>query len=416
MLKLKQIIPGKYCLSCEVCCRFIDKNAPLRPIFLTEEITPGIRPHIDKSSRVKLKPCERINACHFFNPKNNKCAIYLKRPFDCRLYPFAIMFDEKKERVVLGIDKKCPFAVDPTNHESIRNYFHYLVDLLEEKEIAYRIAENPLFISDFQDDITIFSSLDTLTKLIINNPEKNGFKRISLNDKPIFDTFFEKIEQPDSSCSFVNLYIWKDMNPVWWKQNGEALEILIETDSGYLDFNSLKKFPDYIYLTKDLAALMGNKYKHKRAGCNHFSKNYKFQHLPYSQNMKSECLKLFSKWAAERKKKFPDLYYHKLLKDSFSAHKLAIENYKTLGLIGHVIKIRGKICAYTFGFELRKDTFCILLEVCDLRFKGIAEFIFREFSKEMLRYRYVNAMDDSGLENLRIAKLSYHPIPNNLTL
>ena len=66
--------------------------------------------------------------------------------------------------------------------------------------------------------------------------------------------------------------------------------------------------------------------------------------------------------------------------------------------------------AYTFGFEITKDMFCVLLEVCDLKFKGISEFIFREFSREMNQYKYINAMDDSGLENLRISKLSYHPI------
>jgi len=54
--------------------------------------------------------------------------------------------------------------------------------------------------------------------------------------------------------------------------------------------------------------------------------------------------------------------------------------------------------------------FCVLLEVCDLKFKGISEFIFREFSKEMTQYKHINCMDDSGLENLRISKLSYHPV------
>jgi len=428
---LKQIIPKEYCLSCDVCCRFIDIRSPLAPVFLSGEINKKIKPHLGKSCRVKLKPLSNLNICSFFNIKNYKCGIYAKRPFDCQLYPFTIMFDEKKEMVVLGIDKKCPFAANLENHGSIKNYFHYLVDLLEEKKTASLIAENPLFIGDFQEDVTVFSSLDTLTKLIINNPEKNGFKRISLKDKPLFDSFFERLGAADSSCSFVNLYIWKEINPVWYKQNGEALEILIETDSGYIDFNSLKKFPDYVYLAKDLSALAGNKYKHKRASCNYFSKKYTFQYLPYRQNMKSECLKLFSRWAAERKKKFPDLYYHKLLEDSFSAHKLAIENYKALGLTGRVIKIRGKIRAYTFGFELtlspysspplggegrvRGSMFCILLEVCDLKFKGIAEFIFREFCRELTSYKYINTMDDSGLENLRISKLSYHPIPNNFT-
>ena len=406
---LKQIITSKICLSCDVCCRFLDENASLSPIFLPHEITPKVKPNLDKSGRAKLKPCDRLYVCSFFKTKNNKCSIYSKRPLDCRLYPFAIMFDEKREHIVLGIDKLCPFSANPAYQDSIKNYFHYLVDLLEQKEFASLIARNPEFIGVFQEDVAQFSSLDTLTKLIVSNPGKNGFKEISLEDKPEFDSFFGKTGVWDSGSNFVNLYIWKEKNPAWWKKTGDAFEILLETDFGYMDFSSLKKFPDYIYLRKDLAELKGDKYKHKRASCNYFAKNYKFQYLAYEPKMKNDCLKLFSKWTAGRKKAFSDLYYNKLLEDSFSCHKLAMENFKELGLTGRVIKIRGKIAAYTFGFEITKDMFCVLLEVCDLKFKGIAEFIFREFAKEMIRYSYINTMDDSGLENLRISKLSYHP-------
>ncbi|MFA5388160.1 MAG: phosphatidylglycerol lysyltransferase domain-containing protein [Candidatus Omnitrophota bacterium] len=407
---LKQIISSKFCLSCDVCCRFLDIKAQLRPVFLPFEITSRIKPHLDETRRVKLKPFKNMYTCRFFGKTGNKCSIYAKRPFDCRLYPFAIMFDEKRENIILGIDKKCPFAVEPGNERTIKNYFHYLVELLERKDIASSIAENPAFIGDFQEDVLQFSSLDTLKKLIIDNPEKKGFKEISLKDKALFDDFFKKTGRIDSSRNFVSLYIWKEKNPVWWKMKDKSPEILLETESGYIDFNSLEKFQDYIYLREDLSSLKGNKYKHKRSACNYFSKNYKFKYLPYKQSMKNDCFKLFSKWASARKQKFPDLYYYKLLEDSFSAHKLAIENYKALGLTGRVIKIRGKIAAYTFGFELKEDMFCILLEVCDLKFKGISEFIFREFCGEMAQYKYINTMDDSGLENLRISKLSYHPV------
>jgi len=407
---LKQITPTKLCLSCDICCRFIDKNAALAPVFLPHEITPKIKRYLDKSYRVKLKLWQDIHICPFFNIETHICAIYSKRPLDCQLYPFAVMFDEKQENVVLGVDTKCPFSANPENMAAIKNYFHYLAGLLEDKKMASAIAENPLFIGSFQEDVTVFSSLDQLTKLIINNPKKNGFRLISSKDKPVFDEHFNKSQTPDSSQNFVSLYIWKEKNPVWWKNEENNIKILIETDSGYIDFNSIKKFHDYIYLTKDLIELKGNRYRHKRASCNYFSKNYKFQYLPYRQNMKNGCLKLFSKWMKDRVQKSHDPYYHRLLGDSYSAHKLAIENFKALGLTGRVIKIKGRIAAYTFGFEITKDMFCVLLEVCDLKFKGISEFIFREFSRELSAYKYINTMDDSGLENLRISKLSYHPV------
>jgi len=65
--------------------------------------------------------------------------------------------------------------------------------------------------------------------------------------------------------------------------------------------------------------------------------------------------------------------------------------------------------AFTFGFKLNKDTFCILYEITDLSIKGLSQFIFRQFCSELKNHRYINIMDDSGLVNLKRVKLSYHP-------
>jgi len=64
--------------------------------------------------------------------------------------------------------------------------------------------------------------------------------------------------------------------------------------------------------------------------------------------------------------------------------------------------------AFTFGFKLNKDTFCILYEITDLSIKGLSQFIFRQFCSELKNHRYINIMDDSGLVNLKRVKLSYH--------
>ena len=50
----------------------------------------------------------------------------------------------------------------------------------------------------------------------------------------------------------------------------------------------------------------------------------------------------------------------------------------------------------------------VLFEVADLKLKGISQYIFRELAKEM-NYKYINIMDDSGLDNLKRVKLSYRP-------
>jgi hypothetical protein len=99
-----------------------------------------------------------------------------------------------------------------------------------------------------------------------------------------------------------------------------------------------------------------------------------------------------------------------MLKDSRRVLEEALENYSRLRLRGKVVEIDGRIRGFTFGYELNQDTFCILFEITDLSFKGLAQYIFRQFCRDLEEYKYINIMDDSGLENLERVKLSYQPV------
>jgi hypothetical protein len=118
---------------------------------------------------------------------------------------------------------------------------------------------------------------------------------------------------------------------------------------------------------------------------------------------------LYRQWSSQRKLKNQDAFYQWMLDDSLNCLEIALENYKRLDFYGIAIKISRQIKAFTFGYELNPDTFCILYEVADLSFKGLAQYIFSRFCRELKNYRNINIMDDSGLENLRSVKLSYHP-------
>ena len=85
-------------------------------------------------------------------------------------------------------------------------------------------------------------------------------------------------------------------------------------------------------------------------------------------------------------------------------------NHQALGLVGRVVFIDSCLKGYTFGYPLNSEIFCILFEVTDLSIKGLAQFLFRSFCQEGTAYRWINAMDDSGLENLKRVKLSYRPV------
>jgi hypothetical protein len=187
-----------------------------------------------------------------------------------------------------------------------------------------------------------------------------------------------------------------------------------------LGYSATPGFPEYLYRREDLAGLQGDRYKSQRAACNHFEKHHRGHPVePYRPSDQEACLALFDRWSRERHWKNTDSYYRALLEDSRRAHRIALRHFKALGLTGRVIRIGTKIRAYSFGFPCGRETFCVLLEISDLRYKGLAPSLFREFCREVAGYASINTLDDSGLENLRRVKRSYHPwkmaIPYTIT-
>lgn len=404
---MRHLIPKNFCLTCDVCCRFLDKESLLRPSFLEKERRKRFRNKIDKQGRVILRKYNDLYICPFFLHRQNLCSIYRQRPLDCRLYPFIIIYNENKKRIILGLDKKCPFVKGKGSLKILRHPKE-LIELLEDKIVTDEISKVPTFIGDFNSDYIPISNLNRLTTKIFSDPQKLGYKKLNLEDKKIFDEYFEDCNS--TYYCFVNLYIWKDLMDIWWKKIDGRMDILIEQDGNSIEFNKIKKYKEYICLRKDLAELKGDRFRHKRSGYNYFVKNYKYAYLPFKKEMRNSCLELFSKWMKERKEKYKDPYYHRLIDDCLNAQKIAMEEFEELGLTGRVVIINGEISAYTFGYELNRETFCILFEITDLNIKGLSQFIFREFCKELTQYKYINLMDDSGLENLKRVKESYRPV------
>jgi hypothetical protein len=281
--------------------------------------------------------------------------------------------------------------------------------------------------------------------------------KISLNHKAVFDKYLSLEPHELSVYAFENIYIWKALFEIEWSIINNSLCIFFKDKFGsflYLSPLSEKKNPrvlkevfsildglnenkevsrieniekkdssfyealgyvlknksyDYLCLRTSLASLSGNKFKSKRANFNYFIKNYKFEYLPFSLNQKSGCLNLYDDWMMQRKSQSQDRVYLGMLEDGRRCLKLMLNHYSKLGFIGRIVKINKEIKAFTFGFKLNNNTFCILYEITDLSIKGLAQFIFAQFCRELKGYKYINIMDDSGLENLKKVKLSYCP-------
>jgi uncharacterized protein len=101
-----------------------------------------------------------------------------------------------------------------------------------------------------------------------------------------------------------------------------------------------------------------------------------------------------------------------MLQDAASVHRRALSDGEGLGLIGRVVEVEGALAGYSFGYPLNRETFCIALEVADREKKGAAAYLFRAFCRSLAGLdglQWINAMDDSGLPDLRRTKASYRP-------
>ncbi len=282
-------------------------------------------------------------------------------------------------------------------------------------------------------------------------------KKLSVKDKAIFTKYLALDYHELSPYAFENIYIWKGLFDIEWLEFEKSLciffkdklscflyisplakrispEVVKEVFKTMDGFNKNKevsrienveakdvpfyeklgyickvKSNDYLCKRQDLVDLKGNRFKSKRSCFNYFIKRYKFEYKPFSLRNKSECMELHNVWTKERRSQNKDPIYQGMLEDSRLCFEDVLSAYVDLGLIGRVARVENKIKGFTFGFKLNPDTFCVLYEVTDLAIKGLAQFIFRRFCSELKDYKYINIMDDSGLENLKKTKLSYHP-------
>jgi len=81
-----------------------------------------------------------------------------------------------------------------------------------------------------------------------------------------------------------------------------------------------------------------------------------------------------------------------MLEENRGVHELVMRYYNQLGLIGRVVLVEGQVKAYSFGFPLGGNMFCVLFEITDLDIKGLPVYIFREFCRDEVleQYQFIN--------------------------
>lgn len=162
---------------------------------------------------------------------------------------------------------------------------------------------------------------------------------------------------------------------------------------------------DYVYNNEDLTNLTGKKYQPKRNHISFFKKNYYWTYEKICGNNISECLSMSRKWLENYEGENADD-----LESEYRIIRCVFDNYFALGYKGGLIRKDGQVVAYTMGEELDGETFCVHFEKAFGEIRGLYPLINQQFvQNELSDYKYINREDDVGLENLRKAKLSYHP-------
>ncbi len=277
------------------------------------------------------------------------------------------------------------------------------------------------------------------------------FAPVALADKEIIMPLLLAEDLCFCEYSFANLYMWGDIYGTRWLQqegrlwlyNGHddlmlmpvgrplAMKELIAVSDGLrlagksgnivlvdADFvqqnPGLKEFfgieqdmanGDYIYQSRKLVDLQGNKLRKKRNHINQFLDLYPgHASRPLRASDLGPCLELAEKWCRLRTCDALEFDHET------SALKRALLHFDELELQGTGIEVGGKLAAFAIFSQLNSNMADVHFEKFDPEVKGIGQVINWETAKSLVgKYKYINREQDLGIEGLRQAKRSYDP-------
>ena len=284
------------------------------------------------------------------------------------------------------------------------------------------------------------------------------FKPITIEDKHILDKYLHDYNFATSEYSFTNLLIWRKgcdiqyaiyenvliikkrdfkgkyhfMQPVGYNKGN--LEKVIETLKEYKKENNMEYLFkdversfiedfkdiygdkacikedidnfDYIYSSEKLITLSGKKLHGKKNHYNYFIKNYNYVVKDFLEpGVKEDCIKAAQKWNDENNTG------HSYLNYELEGIKEILDYADRLNLKGMAVYVDNKISSFTIGECVNDDMAIVHIEKGIGDVNGIYTFTNKTFVERYFsEVKYINREQDLGIEGLRKAKKSYHPI------
>ena len=285
------------------------------------------------------------------------------------------------------------------------------------------------------------------------------WKTIAIEDKVIFEPYYEYEQSSSCEVAFANNVLWAPFYDVEYtivegllvfltkkgmysvsmpmakdKQTQESIQSAVLRLENYFEeigqpfhmhlvtkdkYELLEQiFPgkykieyerddaDYIYEVAQMISLKGKNFHGKRNHINKFKENHPaWSYETLSDENLEECLQMAEEWkqmnmCGEKGEKH----------NEFCVTRRALKNYRELGLKGGVLRDGKRVVAFTLGEELNHNMFVVHIEKAFADVQGAYPMINQQFLiHEASNYQYVNREDDTGAEGLRKAKLSYYP-------
>lgn len=188
----------------------------------------------------------------------------------------------------------------------------------------------------------------------------------------------------------------------------ENMKTLKELYPENFEYQEMRASFDYLYLIEKMASLKGRKMQAKRNHINRFMANNEWSFELITPDNLADCWEMNLEWCRRN-----DCTDDEDLKAEACAVERNFKYFSELGSEGGLIRVDGKVIAYTMGERLNSDTYVIHVEKAFSEIQGAYQIINREFirwvNETYPELVYVNREEDMGYEGLRKAKLSYYP-------
>ncbi len=278
------------------------------------------------------------------------------------------------------------------------------------------------------------------------------FKPFRIEDKAQIDSYFSVHHYEQIDCTFNTLFLWQDAYQTSWAEQDGILFVRAGTGKdtffmppfakeeenfvhglaliheeydklglpfrlksasswvteqierlvpGKYDFIEDRDNEEYIYRTEDMIRLPGKKLRMKKNHLNGFLRQYAdYQYEAITKENLEDAKAGIHDWFLR----------HGDIEEEEQAIKRCFDHWDALGVKGAVIRIYGKVEAFTNGDSINEKMAHIIFEKANPEIRGLYQAINRDFlMHEFADTEFVNREEDLGLPGLREAKMGYHP-------